>query len=220
MNKKMLDFTNGATIQITSILGVTLALSSFLHGFFEILQGNKATSGMIIQAIGEHQRFWVHGTEEAFTVIPNFMITGLIAIILSIATATWSIKFIGNKHGSAIFLILCIALTMFGGGIAHVAFFLPVWAYSTRSHKRLTLWRKVFSNRIGVAVGKLWRVSVAVALAAFIMALVISVFGFVPGVEDPDTKLYICWSILGVSFILIHISYISGFASDVQKGRI
>jgi hypothetical protein len=217
---KMFDYRNGATIQITSILGVTVALSSFLHGFFEFLQGSKATGGMIIQAIGEHQRFWVHGTEEAFTVIPNFMITGLIAMILSIATATWSIKFIEHKHGSAIFLILCIALTMFGGGIAHVAFFLPVWAYSTRSHKRLTLWRKVFSNRIGATAGKLWRVSVAVAVAAFIIALAISVFGFIPGVKDPDTKLYICWGILGVSFIMIHISYLSGFAFDVQEGRV
>jgi hypothetical protein len=215
---KMFDYTNRATIKITSTLGVALALPSFLHGLFEVLQGSKATGGMIIQAIGEHQRFWVHGTEEAFTVMPNFMITGLIAIFLSIATATWSIRFIGHKHGSSIFLILCIALTVFGGGIAHVAFYLPIWAYSTRSHKRLKLWRKVFANRIGAAVGRIWRVSVAVAVAAFITALAISVFGFIPGVEDPDTKLYICWSILGVSFIMIHISYLSGFASDVQKG--
>lgn len=215
----MLDYPNRATIQITSILGVSLALSSFLHGFFEFLQGNKATGGMIIQAIGEQQRFWGHGTEEAFTVIPNFMITGFVAIFLSIAAAIWSISFSKHKHGSAIFLLLFIALTMFGGGIAHVVFFLPIWAYSTRSHKRLRLWRKLFANRIGASVGKFWRVSVAVTVVAFIIALAISVFGFVPGVEDSETKLYICWSILGVSFIMIHLSYLSGFAFDVQEGR-
>lgn len=216
----MFDYTNRATIQITSILGVDLALSSFLHGLFEVLQGSKATGGMIIQAIGDHQRFWVHGTEEAFTVIPNFMITGLVAMFLSIAAATWAVKFGEHQHGSVVFLILFIALTVFGGGIAHVAFYLPIWAYSTRSHKRLKLWRKVFANRIGVTAGKFWRVSVAVAVAAFITALAISVFGFIPGVEGPDTKLYICWSILGVSFIMIHISYLSGFASDVYERRV
>jgi hypothetical protein len=39
------------------------------HGLFEILQGNNSTNGFFIEAIGDANRFWVHGTEAAFTIL-------------------------------------------------------------------------------------------------------------------------------------------------------
>jgi hypothetical protein len=52
---------------VTSVSGILIGLSNINHGLFEVLQGNKATEGFIIQAIGEEQRMWMHGTEEAFS---------------------------------------------------------------------------------------------------------------------------------------------------------
>ena len=55
-----------------STLGVFFGLFSGInHGIFEILQGNKPINGLVINAIGEMQRFWPEGTEPAFTPDPE-----------------------------------------------------------------------------------------------------------------------------------------------------
>ena len=65
---------------MTSILGVICGLSGFEHGFFEMLQGNIVPKSQMINAIGEANRFWQYGTEPAFTIIPNFFVTGILAM--------------------------------------------------------------------------------------------------------------------------------------------
>ena len=69
---------NRATRNIVTAVGVMLGIAGINHGFFETLQGNIPTNGLIIQAIGDAQQMWIHGTEEAFTIVPNFLITGIL----------------------------------------------------------------------------------------------------------------------------------------------
>lgn len=216
MGRNQQEFDNKATRIITSILGVTLAIAAFHHGFFEALQGNKETTGLLIQAIGEEHRFWVHGTEEAITVIPNFLISGLLTMAISIFAAIWSIKYIDGKYGSAVFLLSFMTLTLVGGGLGHMVFFLPIWGYSTRIRKKLSFFNKLFSTNTGRFVGKIWPFTGGMAAVAFIIALEISVFGYFPGVTNPDVVFSICWSFLGLSLVLIQLSYVSGFAYDLE----
>lgn len=153
MSGKTQKYDNRATRLITSIFGVALAVAAFHHGFFEFLQGNTATNGILIQAIGEQHRYWIHGTEEAITIIPNFLFTGLLAMAISVFAAVWSVKYINTKHGSSVFLSTFIVLTLVGGGLAHIVFFLPVWAYGTRIDKSLDFWNRLFRRTSGVYWG-------------------------------------------------------------------
>jgi hypothetical protein len=73
---------NKATRAVAITLGVLVGLSGIEHGFFEMLQGNIPSSDIIIDAIGPEQRFWEYGTERALTIIPDFFVTGILAIIL------------------------------------------------------------------------------------------------------------------------------------------
>ncbi len=66
-----------ATRVTATTVGVLMGLSGMNHGFFEFLQGNVATGGLVIQAIGPAQRFWERGTEEAFSIVPTFLASGL-----------------------------------------------------------------------------------------------------------------------------------------------
>ena len=118
------------------------------HGFFETLQGNIPTNGLIIQAIGLAHRMWLHGTEEAFTIVPNFLATGILAMIFSIAIMIWSVGFIHTKHGPAVFFLLFVLLFLVGGGVGQIVFFIPIWAASTRINKPLTWWRKVLPENV------------------------------------------------------------------------
>jgi hypothetical protein len=97
---------NTATRSIVAVIGVILAIAGISHGFFEILQGNTATDGLIIQAIGDAQQRWQYGTEEAFTIVPNFLATGVLAIAASLAIAIWSVGFLHTQRGATIFGLL------------------------------------------------------------------------------------------------------------------
>jgi hypothetical protein len=136
-----------ATRIIATTIGIFFGLFSGVnHGIFEIMQGNKPTDGLLIHAIGEAQRFWPLGTEDAFTLIPNFMITGFASMVAGIAIIIWSIWFLPSKHGRTVFLALFILSFLVGGGIGQVFFFVPAWAFATRMDKPLNWWRKALPS--------------------------------------------------------------------------
>ena len=116
---------NRATRIIVAAMGIMLGIAGMNHGFFEILQGNTPTGSLIIQAIGDEQQMWIHGTEEAFTVVPNFLLTGILAISVSIAIIIWSVGFVHKKHGPTVFILLFVLLFLTGGGIGQIVFFIP-----------------------------------------------------------------------------------------------
>lgn len=78
---------NRATrINVTTI-GVIFGLGGMTHGFAETLQGNTPTGGLFINAIaaGSSWTRWSEGGEGAFTVIPNFLLTGILAMLAGLA---------------------------------------------------------------------------------------------------------------------------------------
>ncbi len=160
---------------------------------------------------------WLHGTEEAITVVPNFLLTGLMAIIVSIAIIIWSVGFVQNKRGPTVFILLFLLLLLTGGGIGQIAFFIPTWLASTRINKPLTGWRKVLTGGVRRVLAKFWPFTLGAVVICFMIALEIAIFGFVPGVSNPDTALTICWSFLFAAWILLLFSFVSGFAYDIQQ---
>jgi hypothetical protein len=134
-----------------------LATTGLNHGIFEVLQGNTPTGGLVIPAIGEAQRMWVQGGEEAFTIIPNVLATGILAIAVSLAVAVWSVGFVHNKHGPPVLLLLCALLFLFGGGIAApVVLAPPIWGAAARVNKPLAWWRRVLPEGVRRVLGPVW----------------------------------------------------------------
>ena len=113
-------------------LGVCVGISGLDHGFFEILQGNTATDGPFVHAIGPVQQMWVHGNEDAFTVVPNFLLTGVLAVVVGLAMIVWSVRFVGRPYGSRGFILLGLLMFSVGGGIGMLAFLIPGWAVARR----------------------------------------------------------------------------------------
>jgi len=212
---------NRATKIIVSTIGVLLGIAGLDHGFFEILQGNTPTDGLIIQAIGDAQQMWFYGTEEAFTIIPNFLVTGILAVLVSLAIIVWSVGFLHTRHGASIFGLLFIALFLVDGGIAAQIMFVPVtWAVATRINKPLTWWRKVLPEGIRGILAKVWPVILAIGSLSFLIGLFIAVTGYVPGENDPKRILSICWSfVFGGGLGMFLLTFVAGFAHDIQSRR-
>jgi hypothetical protein len=217
--KKASSFENlNATRVIATSIGVFFGLFSGVnHGIFELLQGDKPTDGLVVNAIGEAQRFWVEGTEPAFTLIPNFMLTGIVSIIVGLAIAIWSIWFLPTKHGRAIFLGLFVLSFLVGGGIGQAFFFLPAWAFATRMGKPLTWWRKVLPRNTWPFLSKLWIVLLVVATTAMLIGLEMAIFGYFPNITDIETLQNVNMTFVFGSAILFVLSFIAGFGHELRR---
>lgn len=208
-----------ATRIIVATIGVTLGIAGMDHGFFETLQGNTPTNGLIIQAIGEANRMWLHGTEEAFTIIPNFLVTGILAIIVSMAIMIWSVGFVHTKHGGSVFGLLFILLFLVGGGIAAQIMFVPVtWAVATRINRPLSWWREALPGNVRRVLAKIWPVTLALGTLSFLIGLFIAITGYVPGESDPERILNICWAFIFLSGLGTYLlTFVAGFAYDIEQ---
>jgi hypothetical protein len=209
---------NKKTRITASTLGVLLGLAGiFNHGIFEILQGNTPTNGYFIEAIGESHRYWIHGTEAAFTVIPNFLITGIFAVLLGLAVILWSIKYIQVKRGAIVFLLLLILLTLVGGGIGYILVFIPTWAFATRINKSLNRWKKMLPVRLRKILAALWIYSLAVTVISWLILMEMGIFGYFPGIKDPDTILNVVFGFLFTSAILVCFTFICAITRDIEE---
>jgi hypothetical protein len=204
MKQEISSLSNvNATRVIATTVGVFFGLFSGVnHGLFEVLQGNAPTDGLVINAIGEAQRFWLEGIAS--------MIVGLAIII-------WSIWFLPGKHGRTIFLGLFILSFLVGGGIGQVAFFIPAWAFATRMDKPLTWWKKTLPRSTWPFLSNLWIVTLALATLAILIGLELAIFGYFPGFTDPETLQNTAMLFVLSSAILYVIAFIAGFGHELMR---
>jgi hypothetical protein len=55
--------------------------------------------------------------EPAMTIIPNLLVTGILAIIVGVVLSVWSAKFVSRKHSGLVMVLLSIVLLLVGGGL-------------------------------------------------------------------------------------------------------
>ena len=183
---------NGAKV-VAAALGICVGVSGLDHGFFEALRGNTPTPGLIVQAIGPAQRMWIYGTEEAFTLVPNFLLTGFLAMLVGLVTIIWSVRYVDRPNGNRVFLLLGGLLFLVGGGIGMLVFLLFGWVVARRIHRPLAWVSSLLPGRLCAVLSRAWPGLVLVGLALYAFALEVAIVGVVPGVSDPDEALAICW---------------------------
>ncbi|MGE0590256.1 MAG: hypothetical protein AB7O48_16875 [Cyclobacteriaceae bacterium] len=212
------DAYNVRTRTTASVLAVLLGAAGFVnHGLFEIMQGNTPTPGLFIDAISPEHRFWIHGTEAAFTLIPNFLITGILVTIIGLFVIIWSICFMHTRHGATVFLLLMILSTFFGGGIGHIVVFVPTWAYATRINKPLSWWRKRLSTSVRKKLAELWIPILIMTSMSWLTVMELGIFGLFPMQSDPDTILNITFGFIILTVVLLNLSFVCAFARDINR---
>jgi len=97
-----------------SALGIFAGIGGPVHGPGEILQGNVAPSNIVFQAWPSLRAL---NGEPAMTIIPNLLVTGILAIIVGVLLSVWSAKFVSRKHSGLVMILLSIALLLVGGGL-------------------------------------------------------------------------------------------------------
>jgi MFS family permease len=125
---------------VAASLGVFAGIGGPEHGYFEILQGNIKPDSLMIAAMGppcDPEKIW-NLCEPAMTVIPSFLISGIVATLLGIITMIWAAAFVHKKHGGLVLMMLSVALLLTGGGLFPPVIGLVAGVIATRINAPLT----------------------------------------------------------------------------------
>ncbi len=199
-----------ATRWVVTVYGLLVGFAGIEHGIFEALQGNIPTEGIMINAIGPAQTFWPGASERALTIIPNYLLTGIIAIIFGIIVILWSLFYIERKYGATLFLVFTITLFLVGGGFAPIFVSLTASATATRINQPLNWWKKHLPNQ----THKLWPWALVLFVIVFILAVGMQIFG-APFSTEITTSLVTIMA-LGM-VLLIPVGVVAGFANDTRS---
>jgi hypothetical protein len=115
-----------ATKTVVTWLSVVAGIAGLEHGYFEFLQGNTRPPGLAFPSWGPPcvpEEIW-HACEPAMSILPNFLLTGILAMLLSVVLIVWAGWFSQRKHGGWVQMALSVLLLLFGGG-----FFPPIIAF-------------------------------------------------------------------------------------------
>jgi hypothetical protein len=173
-------------------IGCLCALSGIEHGIFEILQGSakvevhNVKGQSFIYAIGESIRFWKYGYEYAYTIIPNYLLTGIITLCLSCFLIYWSISKIESKFGWVIFIIVSILQYITGGGAAQLGLALLVGLFAVLVNSKFKIIKNIFPEVIVKLFTNTWIYLVFLFAYVFLQSMVTAIFGFLFWIHDID----------------------------------
>ena len=112
-------FRGSVTIAVASILGIFAGIGGASHGPGEILQGNIAPDGIIIEA---WPALTLLAGEPAMTLIPSFIISGILTVTTGVAVTILAATRIQSKNGALILILLSTMMLFVGGGLIPPAF--------------------------------------------------------------------------------------------------
>jgi hypothetical protein len=107
-----------ASKTVATWFGIVAGIAGLEHGYFEILQGNTRPASLMFASMGPPcvpEQIW-NACEPAMTILPNFLVTGLLSVILGLAIMAWSASFVQRKNGGIVLILLSVAFLLFGGG--------------------------------------------------------------------------------------------------------
>ncbi len=213
------DRTVSATKVVASSIGVIGGgLAGIVHGFFSMLQGNVTPNSIVINPIGPAQRLWPEAALHAISIIPNFFITGICAMMVGLLIVIWAGAFIDRKYGTRVLLLLSIILLLVGGGFGSAFLGTIASLVATQINRPLSWWRTHLTNRLRNILVKLWPWALIIYLFFFLSSIGIAIFGIpLLWFFSADVTYGILLNLGPISDIFLLVAILTAFAYDIQK---
>jgi len=204
----------GALRATAVVFGVMAGLGGIRHGIGEILQGNVAPAGILIDS-------WIHGPiaermegEPAMSLVPNLLVTGILAVVISSVVIIWAVAGIRRRRGGLVLLLLSFAMLLFGGGFGPPITGLLAGVAGLGVNPPLTWWRTHMPSGLQRALAALWPwvfgIAVANGLFLFVVSLVLVLF---TDLNNPDLFLYSFYLVV----VTVLLSTMTGIAYDIRR---
>ena len=203
--------TIGGVRIVVAAFGILCGLTGVIAGYFEISQGNVETSDLVISTIGPEYGLANDFTYFAFTIVPNMLVTGILAVVFSIAATAWAIGFVHMKNGTQVLLGLFVGQTLVGGGwILDLAMITII--LSTRIGRPLTWWRSHFPVGLRILFARL----LPMALFSYVIISFALLALTVLSVRNPSLMAYMD-PIATAMFIPMVLMVFGALAHDVGR---
>jgi hypothetical protein len=132
-----------------SIIGIIAGFIGAEHGYSEILQRDKTMNGILFDAISGTSFSNLPTSQwagwPAMTLIQNFLITGIFAILVSLVVMAWAALFVQRKFGGPTLILLSILMLLVGGGFIPPLFGIIAGVISTYGKSKQGVIRDQFS---------------------------------------------------------------------------
>ncbi len=200
---------------VASVFGVYAGLLGIEHGYFETLQGSVAPHGVRILASRSELPF-PFGHEPALTIVPNFLLTGVLAIVCGLSVLIWAAGFVQKKHGGGVLFLLSIILLFVGGGFGPMTLLITASIAGTRINRPLTWWRTHLPANLRRLLAKSWPWFFGFALLWVPVEFIVGrIFGVKndPSLTLANLNLILCYPLLG-SFLL---ALVAGIAGEIDR---
>ena len=195
---------------VVAAFGILSGLTGMIAGIFEILQGNVAPSGLEISTIGSTYSMVDDFTYHAITLIPIFLLTGILAFIVSGLVIIWSVRFVEKKYGVLTLFILCISQVLVGGAwVIDIAIIMCLLA--TRINKPLNWWRSHLTGRTRDWFAKFFPLSLVCYAIISGAMLMLTIFGVNSAILIDALS-----PLATTMFIPILLMILGGFAVDIR----
>jgi hypothetical protein len=203
---------NKATTTLFLTLGILAGIMGIEHGIGEVLEGYRPTEGVFILSWPKSAFFEIMSGEPAMTIIPNYLVTGLLAIFFSCIFLVVLVK--PRKPVPILFALLFLML-LTGGGFGPAILGIIAVLIALKRNSSFQTWSKLPSKFHSV-FSMLWPWSFGLCLLGWLMlfpgaALIV----FFTGV---DHALLMIIPIL-VAFVFIPITLFLGFSRDILRRK-
>jgi hypothetical protein len=207
---------NRATRLTVATIGTVFALGGVEHGIGEVLQGHVAPAGLLIRSWPHSDAFRVLDGEPAMTVVPSLLVTGVLAVLASLAFLVWATTSLQRRRGGLVLILLAVVMLLLGGGIGPPLMSVLLGLVATRVTAPLTWWRTRVPDAVRRALAALWPWSLGAHLVALLALLpgVVLVSARFGADAVPEALVY---ALIASGFGSLLLSLAAALASDSRR---
>ncbi len=214
MSDNVRSATLNAARAAASVGGILSGLGGITHGVGEVLQGNVAPANIFIMSWAQGPIATNMGGEPAMTLVPNMLLTGLLAILVGLIIITWSALLVQRRWGGLALVMLSIALLLVGGGFAPPLLGILAGVAGLGIHSPYAWWRSHLPATMRHVLAQAW----PWIFAAFVINGVFLVIGsvllvYLSGFNKPE--LFVSSFLLALVLLLLTI--LTGIGYDTQN---
>jgi hypothetical protein len=204
---------NRTTRTLYLTLGILAGIIGIEHGIGEVLEGQRPTEGLFILSWPDSPFFEIMAGEPAMTIIPNYLLTGLLAILFSVCfLVVLTRPVLEPQHITLLFAILALML-LAGAGFGPPILGLIAVLIALKRNSPLTVWGRLPAGLHGL-FASLWPWSFGLCLAGWLMLFPGAALAAL--LTGSDSALLMTIPIL-LAFTLIPVTLLLGFSRDVAS---
>ncbi|HEX5913419.1 MAG TPA: hypothetical protein VFY54_09860 [Rubrobacter sp.] len=211
---------NNATRITVSTFGALAGLAGIEHGIGEVLQGNVAPDAAMFLSWPDSEVFELLNGEPAMTLVPNLLVTGILAIVVSLIFLAWVTMFVHRKHGGLVLILLSVVMLLVGAGFGPPILGVIVGLVATRINAPLSWWHAHLSFGPRRLLANLWPWTYVAGVVAWLMVLPGTVLldAFF-GESDMEFVVPVLSFTILSAFVLLLLTIFAGFARDIQRQK-